>query len=156
MPGPKTDTTVSLDKEKRNKETLMDIESFALNCQHPFGNGIHMVVPRNRAVLLLILEGVDLLVPFHTDYSNLKKKVTHNKAAAFCVKYQGTPPNQDMGDCYVIISLIINPDFEVEQKSVVLLIEPDSLIMGRAVAETMYLTMQEELKKGVHERNNRH
>lgn len=126
----------------------MEFEIRQLQCEHPFGEGIHVMVPPPEPELMVVLlHSLKIDKEFAKDYVNLKTLVTPTQSALACRLYQGVSPKPELGPCYAIISTKIMPDFLVYQTVVILLIEKGWEKEGKMVAEMFHRTIKEQDKK---------
>src|SRR6266850_5878984 len=114
---------------------MNELKLGAVECQHPFGDGIHVLIPESEEITFFLLKGLRIVDLLHQDYVNLKKLVTTTQAAFMVVVYKGEAPAGAPKDCYGIISVLINPDLEVEYSSIFLLVESGYETLAAKVAE---------------------
>jgi hypothetical protein len=124
----------------------MSVELHQLNCQHPFGPGIHVIIPPDdREIMTALVTSLEMAQEIHEDYTNLKKLVTHDQAVVACRVYQGKSP-WPHGFAYAVVALKINPDGTVDDKVVLLLVDPEWGAEGFRVAQMLQIAMKTQFK----------
>jgi hypothetical protein len=127
----------------------MEIEMHHVRCQHPFGEGIHVLIPPmddGGLISITLLESLRVAKAVHTDYLRLKTLVTPEHGAVTCRLYQGTSPRPEIGTCYAVVTLRVNPDETVDYTVVILLVDPGWEEEGKSVAEIMRAEMVTHFK----------
>ena len=126
----------------------MEIDVTPMTCQHPFGDGIHVLVPPpDSDVAIAVLGSLGIAKQLYRDCKNLRKLVTDQEITASYL-YTGKMPNDNPGTCYAVLGIRMFPDPELgaNYMAVILLIDPDWEEEGRKVAELLCISVRKFAK----------
>jgi hypothetical protein len=120
----------------------MNSEAHVLDCQHPFGDGIHVVVLADADIIETIFTRMGINDQIKGEYLLLRKLSEESgKAACKCGAYQGTAP-PSMVSCYAIVRMIVKPGDDFEFNVMLLLVENGYRKLGQMVAEQMQIALK--------------
>ena len=118
-----------------------------LNCQHPFGDGIHMIVPQDPDLINVILAQMKVMDQVLQEHKALVSLAGSNKAAIKCGVYVGKPP-AGMSECYAVVHMVAKPgEKEFAPRVVFLFIEDGYEEFGKKVAEQLAVVLKEKFNK---------
>lgn len=124
----------------------MEIEVHSLNCEHPFGDGIHVMVPPDGSILLAMLYAIGVAEEVRADARSLKKLVTEGKAATSCKVYEGESPNPNGGTTvHAVVSVLVKQEEPSSFLAVFLMIEDGYEKLGAQVIQLLKTAMREHL-----------
>jgi hypothetical protein len=118
----------------------MNVESHLLECQHPFGDGIHVLVLENPDIIHTIFVKMGINDQLFQEYEALKQLAGHDKAASKCGVYIGNPP-PTMVSCIAVVKMVVKPENEYESQVILLLVEEGYQPLAMQVAEQMRIAL---------------
>jgi hypothetical protein len=124
----------------------IDVIETGLRCQHPFGDGLHVITlgdqPAEVIQMMLSQCGVaDQLLKEYQLLRQLQQLSGSDKATSKCGVYPGRPP-VGMKECYVIAKTTVKPEDEVEAVFTLLLVEAGHEKLAKTVAKQMCIALK--------------
>jgi hypothetical protein len=109
----------------------MSIEMYSLECQHPFGPHIHIVMPDNQPLLWALIDGFGIRETIEHDLLMLKKLATPTRVADKCTAYQLDE------DAWAIVALRARTNDKHAIRVLFVRIDPEGKFSSKEVAETI-------------------
>jgi hypothetical protein len=121
----------------------IDVIDSGICCQHPFGDGLHVVTLNDQPaeVVQIILSQAGVAEQLLKEYRLLRQLAGSDKAASKCAVYLGRPP-VGMKECYVIAKTTVKPEDEVEAVITLILVEEGHEKLAKTVAEQMCIALK--------------
>jgi hypothetical protein len=120
----------------------MNIEMHQVECQHPFGDGIHVLILTEPEVIQALFYKMEIHRQIKQEYLGLKALAdSSGKAASKCGVYIGKAP-LEMGGCYAVVRMVVKPEDEFESNVIALLVEKGHEKLARQVVDLMRIDMQ--------------
>jgi hypothetical protein len=107
----------------------MKIELYPLECNHPLGPHIHIVMPDKPEILNVLLQGFEIRNLIDQDLVQLEKLATPSVAAIKCTVYK-----LDY-ESWAVVALRAHADSKHAIRALFVRIEPECQIPGPEVAE---------------------
>lgn len=123
----------------------MRIELHQLECQHPFGPYIHIVMPDNPELIKKLLWSFGLKDLVEQDLSILEKLATPKMPADKCIVYQLF----DDVDAWAIIALRAKIDHTFAIRPLFVRVDPECPISGLEVVKAMRLELAKIMIKAL-------
>jgi hypothetical protein len=120
----------------------MTLEVHSVACEHPFGDGIHVLVLRDPDIIQTIFIKMGINSQMKAEYLLLRRMSNESgKAACKCGAYPGKIP-EGMAKCYAVVRMLVKPGDEFDFNVTVLLIEEGYEELGQRVAEQMRIALK--------------
>lgn len=117
---------------------MNDFHIHKVECQHPFGDGIHVLVPPNREIFWILMHSSGLADQLHADANTLRALVKDSsKAASKVAIYQTLIPSDSGDEQYVVVNILVTPDDQYKYRGLFIMIEEHKLTEGHMVLKMM-------------------
>jgi hypothetical protein len=87
-----------------------EVSVHEIECQHPFGEGIHVLIPPQAEMIPCMVQSLGLLPKLKEDCDHLENLLTPGKAARKITVYKGERPQRADRNIFVILNLTVKED----------------------------------------------